>query len=576
MFKKSFFVLILAAHALASVAQKKPNTSEVRVNLQHAPAVLNPVTYIDFSGEFIMGHLYQSLISLDPYTLEPVPVLADSFPIILDSLGQTYITFRIRPEAKWDTNRFIVARDVEFSLKAIKAPGIDNSEKREAFQKIIDIELSLNDPRKFTLVVKDYSFEVFDLVYDLFIIDPYIYDPENLLRKFSIKDLDRLEKESQTKTFVDRNLTKFAIHFNQINYIGQNLIGSGPYLMRNLGEGENYVLEKKKIWWGSQLSKLNPYFEANPDVIIFSVESNESEALKSLMGNKVDLIYGISTQAFNTIKADRQASRDFHFSESPKLSYEYIGLNTKKPVLSDVAARRALAYMLDYNYLINSVYEGAAQRSFGIVPAALKLFYNKPPIPYGFNMAIAQQLLREAGWKDTDNDGLLDKVIAGGKRALRLDFAYNTEYPYRKLIGDHLKENAAKIGIEIDVQGYDQSFLSEKLTSKEFDMYAGGWYTGPTLMDPKTIWCTEAQANGYNYCGFGNPTTDALVNQVSAAHSPFVQVVPMRELQQTIYSEAPFIFLATPVERIVINSRFLKPQEVALKPGFWPMGMKQK
>ena len=116
-------------------------------------------------------------------------------------------------------------------------------------------------------------------------------------------------------------------------------------------------------------------------------------------------------------------------SSQPTDGYEYIGLNLANPanpqpglddkgkpipqephpILGDVKVRQAIAYALDYDSIIKNIYLGQGQRQTANVLPAVGWAYDKQLAPYAYDLAKANALLDEAGWKDTNGDGIREK-----------------------------------------------------------------------------------------------------------------------------------------------------------------------
>ena len=87
-----------------------------------------------------------------------------------------------------------------------------------------------------------------------------------------------------------------------------------------------------------------------------------------------------------------------------------LGINTAEPKFADVKTRRALgSFMLIFKGMIKDVFYGFAQQVTGPVSPMDSINYDYSIKPYVYNIDTAKALLAEAGWKDSDGDGILDK-----------------------------------------------------------------------------------------------------------------------------------------------------------------------
>lgn len=197
-------------------------------------------------------------------------------------------------------------------------------------------------------------------------------------------------------------------------------------------------------------------------------------------------------------------------------AYSYIGLNMRPqgraPVLTDRRVRRALAHLVDVDMIIRKFSYGLAQRVTGPFYPMHRGAYNDTLAPIPYDPVRAAQLLDEAGWIDRDQDGVRERTIDGKKIPLRIEILVNSGNEVRLQIAQILKQEAEKVGIQVDIQSLEWSVFLERTKKHDFDAYIGGWVGSHNPQDLKQIWSTSSWAEGgSNYVGFGTPQTDALL-----------------------------------------------------------------
>lgn len=571
-FQLRWLALLCAFFSMKQYAAAQGN---VGVRLDYLPGVVHPYTYLDPNAEEVLRLVYQPLMATDPVTMKPVPVLAVSVPRPeVDSLGRTLLTFQLRPEAVWDNGRYVVARDVAFSLKVFKCPLVSVGERRDYLASLRDIELYLDDPRKFTLVFDKPSYEVIDALQDLYVLDAFEYDPLGYLNAYDLAEMDSLLRSGETRK-LDRGLFRFATAFNGRNYAFEKLLGSGPYAFVPPGDGEELRLKRKDPWWGDALEGINPYFTAVPDVVRFVVEEDETEALRRTANGDMDVLGGLSPQLFESLRNDRAGNNKYYFLEMPVLAFEYMGFNMEKPYLKDVRVRQAIACLIDYDQVIRLGKQGLAERTVGPVPPSFTDLYAYDLPLFGFNSALARIKLAEAGWIDHDKDGLVDNIVNGRRMALRLNLVYNHEQPQRKVLGDLLKAAAAKVGVDVTVQGYDYEYYARALQDHGFDLFVGGWFNGPTLTDPGVLFGSWArpEQSGHNYTGYTSAVADSLIGRIRQGFDREALAFAVKDFQRQLQQDMPCVFLYMPRQQLLVSRRFKKPSATALRPGYWVQGM---
>jgi len=259
----------------------KKSTNEVTIHELSDAEMLNPINVNDNAGRCIVKNIYQSLLDFDFTTLELIPILAESRPLIEKTPdGGMTLTYRIRPEAKWDNGKQITAKDVEFTLKVIKNPKVNNQPNKPFYEFINDIQFYDDDPLKFTLISKTVYILAEPSSGDYGILPSYVYDPKGLMEKFTIKQLS----STDSSLVNDPNINAFAKDFNSPKRSREKefISGSGAYNFSEWATGQRIVLTKKQNWWGDKLAGKNCYYDAYPDKLIYQTVNDQTSALVSL------------------------------------------------------------------------------------------------------------------------------------------------------------------------------------------------------------------------------------------------------------------------------------------------------
>lgn len=554
-------------------SSKKNNKNEVVVHELADTDMLNPTNYQSANAGYILLNLYQPLISVDFKTLEPIPVLAKSRPTIEQTDdNKLLIHYEIRDEAVWDNGDPILAKDVEFSLKVIKNPKVDCHRIRPYFEFLDSIIFYEDNPKKFTLIGAEKYVLAEAISGDFSIIPKYIYDPQGLMDKFSVTELSRNGDAYAN----DPQIIAFADEYNSPKFQREksHIVGSGPYALAEWQTGQRITLVKKQNWWGDQLVNENQYFEAYPSKIIYESINDYATAITALKAQKIDVMRSIPPKYFTELPASEKFVEHFNAYTPSFMSYEYIGLNLKLPKFNDKKVRQALAHLVDVDKINKTIMYGLAERVIGPVHPSKTKEYNNKIIPYTYDVELAKKLLEEAGWKDSNGNGTLDKLIDGQLVEFAIDLTYNTGNDRRQGIALVFQEAARKVGIEVTVTPQEWSVFLNNQKNHDFDMYVGGWVSTPMPQDPKQIFHTEMYNGGSNYGGFGNAETDALIERLRSELDENKRAKLWMEFQQILHDEVPYIFLMAPKERIAINKRFINAEAYVMRPGYFEAGLK--
>lgn len=567
----TFFPLIGAVIVFMFIAcnsKKKSNArADVMIHALSDPEMLNPVCASDAAASDINRFMFQNLIDIDPKTLEYIPVLAESrAKIEKTSDGKMKFSYRIRPEARWDNNSPVTAKDVDFTLKVMKNPKVNDPHIKTYLEHLVDFVYDETDPLKFTVVV-DVTYILAEEISGGFIVLPeYFYDPKGLMKNYTVKQLS-VEADKLSK---DPAINEFASDFNsekrmrEKEYIG----GSGPYKLSEWITGQRIVITRKERWWGDTIKGTNIFFEANAPKLTYKVINDMTSALVALKAGDIDLMHGIKPKDFSELLKSDKFKANYNAHTPLAMVYSYIGINIKRPKFSDRRTREALAHLLDINKMIQTVMYGYAQPTIGPINPSKTKMYNSEIKPFEYNLEKAKQLLAEAGWKDTNGDGTLDKIIDGKQTEFIIDYIYNAGNDTRKQTGLLLQEEARKVGITINVQQQEWSIFIDNTKKHNFDIYYGAWIGSPGLNDLKQIYHSESALNGgSNYTGFGTPQSDALIDSIRVEMDVEKRNGMYKRIQQIMHDEVASIFLFAQSERIAIHKRFTNAETSVLRPG---------
>jgi len=205
------------------------NTTYENKVIMHAlsdPEELTPLNANDNGSSIIFYNVFQTLLHIDYKTYEIVPVLAAERPVFTKLPGgKLQADFEIRPEAAWDNGEPITAKDVDFSLRVVKNPITDSKALKPYLEDIEDIIIDENNPRKFSLIYAKPYMIIETALTDFYIIPAYIYDPDGIMQKFTVKQL----YEDAEKLRENADIKKFGDQFNSSKFQRETIVGSGAY-----------------------------------------------------------------------------------------------------------------------------------------------------------------------------------------------------------------------------------------------------------------------------------------------------------------------------------------------------------
>ena len=491
------------------------------------PEQLNPLTSNDAAASSLLQYIFQSLLTRDPKSLELKPLIAAARPTISED-KLTY-TFSIRRDAHFQDGRPLTGADVLFSIKAIKHPLVNAPFLRVYFNSVVDARL-LDD---FTIQfkIKEPYFLNESVLGGIDVLPRHYYDPGNLLKDVSVADLggpvERLS--AQAKQFADQ--------FNK-NY-ARNPMGSGPYKFDSWKTGREIELVRDEQYWGYSKEGVDqPYIDRHRYRII----NNMDAALVRLKSGGLDEMSLTPIQHVRGTGSDR-FKRDFQKYEYFAPNYSYIGWNNNHRIFRDKTVRKAMTFFTNREQMIKAVLFGLGE----VVEGPIYFFrpeYDKTLPRYPYDPKKGLELLKQAGWRDSDGDGVLDKIIDGEKTPLRFELKINSGNTTRKSVALVLQDELRRHGIDVSVREIDWTIFLSDVKARKFDAIILGWSMSVSEPDAYQVWHSSQAANqGSNHIGYKNARVDKILEQYRREFDPEKRIELYREFQKILSDEQPYTFL---------------------------------
>jgi peptide/nickel transport system substrate-binding protein len=337
--------------------------------------------------------------------------------------------------------------------------------------------------------------------------------------------------------------------FNQHWYNNRGFVGTGPYRMSSYVPGSHIRLERNEDYYGEL-----PAIKS----VLYPIYSDRTLTVLKLKSGEVSFGLLRSGQYREEVLQYQGLPESQRPQGSPFLNgqikcdvitqptYAFIGWNSENPLFSDKRVRTALTMALNRKEIIAKVFNGLGQIARGpFLEASNALAPEIQPLPFDLKQAAA--LLQEAGWSDSDGDGLLDKVDASGKK-LTFEFSLlSFTSPEWVSFGNVYKEDLLSIGIKMNADVVQWAAMQKRMEEKKFDAYTGAWVLF-WYADPYQIW-HSSQADvpkGSNIVGFRNKQADALMERLRVTIEPEKRTELLRDLHRIIYAEQPYTFIYTP------------------------------
>jgi peptide/nickel transport system substrate-binding protein len=459
----------------------------------------NPMFAVETPEFNTMDMMWDTLLSWDLNGMATAPGLAETWEQSEDGLTWT---FKIKQGVTWSDGTPFTARDVAATYNWI----IDNG--AGAFIDYFPFTDSITAPNDSTLVWKTTRPTGAPLY------PPYVYIlPEHML--------------SQYKDKADfRNWKGFP-----------DAIGTGPFRLVEWQRGDFWRLEANPDYWGGA---------PKIDELVFRTFKNEETLIQALEQGEIDFAYDITSP---DLFGELQGNPDITAHEAGNSYFNQLSMNectdsvpyckrtgfNYHPALADPQVRLAIDYAIDRQTLVDQVNKGFGDVGTTVINQA-RWHYDIPNL-IEFDPEKANQILDDAGYLDTDGDGI--REMPGGGQPLEFRFVVRSEKPSTVDAGQFITEWLRDIGIATNPEAVSDSKLSDILYSNDYDMYIWGW--GTTEPDPNF----QLSAYTTSQCGFwsdtcySNPEYDELFKEQQAAATVKDRETIVDQMQQIIYDDRP-------------------------------------
>ena len=559
------------AGLLTSCKTTPETTSEFSVNIRipSEPENLHPMLSKSSYGRQITSKIMLPAAEFDPVTHQLTPLLITDIPKSEDvnegpHAGGIVYKMQFRPEATWDDGKPVTAEDYLFTIKAVFNPYV-NSGWVVFFPFISEVVPSQTDPKSVSVYIDSIYILALETVTNFNIYPAHVYDPENIMSQFSLDELKDPGKKWTSQQ--DSLLKSFADSFQSSRFSREVVEGSGPYKFESWTTGEFISIKRKENWWGDQIKNPPLWLQAYPQSFTYKIITDAATAEAALKSGAVDVMSEIPASSFIKMKNDPEWKDQFQFESPELLQIYYLALNNRDPILADRNIRKALAYSIDYDGIMQNLLVGLGERAIGPIHPQ-RSYYHKglQPIKQDINRSLA--LIKESGWEDSNGNGTPDKVINGKREELQIEMKI-TNKEEGQILANIVRENAKKAGIDVIIEVLDPSQFNQDIRQFDFDMAPLIVRTSASVDDPYQTWHSVSdQAGGGNRSRFHNNAADETLVDIRTAETIAERDSNYYELQEILYEEQPAIFLYVPLERIIISKKF-KVISSSRSPGYF-------
>jgi peptide/nickel transport system substrate-binding protein len=508
-----FLLLLTPIFLFAHESNENPEYGDaIIVGSIGEPSVLIPMLASDSASHDVAGLIINGLVKYDT-DLTLTGDLAESWDISDDGLT---ITFQLRKGIKWEDGVEFTANDVYFGFKTITDPKTPTAYS-EDFRQVKKAEVL--DPYTFRVIYEKPFAPALSTWGNLTVL------PRHLLE--------------------GKDITK--------NDLTRKPVGLGAFKFKEWVPGEKLILEA------------NPeYFEGRPYInnYIYRFIPDSATLFLELQAGSIDLM-SLTPLQFTRQTNTQYFKEKFQKFKYPVFSYTYLAFNLLHPWFQEKKVRQAIAYAIDKQEIVSGILLGLGEPSTG--PYVHNTWpYNPNVKKYPYDPNKARTLLSDAGWIDTDGDGILDRdgtpfeftILTNMGNSLRLKAATIIQW------------RLEMIGIKVHLHVLEwATFINEFVDKKRFQALILGWSIG---LDPDQydIWhSSKTGEKELNFISYKNPEVDKLLEMGRRTFNIEERKKAYFRFQEILAEQVPYVFLYVPYALPIIHSRFknIKPAPIGIR-----------
>ena len=494
--RRLFSTVVLIACALLSLpllsCSHPPDPHTLVMIIESSPTNLDPRVGLDAQSERIDGLLFDDLLTHDEH-FNVQPGLAERWEIP-DAL--TYV-FHLHKGVRFHNGQPLTSRDVKWSFDSLLR-GKVRSAKAETFRFVDHIDT----PDDYTVIF-------------------------------------HLKEPFATLLWNVSGAAMGIVPYGSGTEITRHPVGSGPFRFVSAEQDQDVIIERNDEYWGEKPHLQRVRFAVIPDATTQALELRKGSA---------DAV--MNALSFDTIPVLQKNLR-LQVLHAPGTILQYLSFNLRDPILRDVRVRQAIAYAIDRQPLIDSLFRGFARPAKSILPPE-SWAYDGSVQNYPHDPARARQLLDSAGYP----------AVHGVR--FHLTMKTSTEESGR-LLAAVLQQQLHEVGIELDIRSFEFATFLSDVTHGQFQLYSLRWVGGnenPDIFD-YAFSTARFTPKGANRSFYSNPRVDVLIDQARKETDQNTRKQLYAEVQSILAQELPAINLWYLDNILVANRRV---QNLTLNP----------
>jgi peptide/nickel transport system substrate-binding protein len=327
-------------------------------------------------------------------------------------------------------------------------------------------------------------------------------------------------------------------------FTNDDMIGTGPFKMVEYKQNEFVHLAANK-----------EHFQNPPkiDEVVFQTFQNQDALVQALRTGQVDMITEMAMTAVPSLRNAENIKlvtgkplapyvRDIMFNQTApdQCPKDEGGVCSGHPALRDRAVRLALAHATDKQKIIDVAMLGLGTPGRTLIPDGLGQWYNNTLEDYAFDIKEANRILDEAGYKDTDGDGI--RQMPDGSHPLDFRLYWPSDVEAGPRIAELLAETWSQVGVKLEPMAQDPDALTAACCPAfDYDVIIWGWGSDadPALL--LQVMTTDAIPTGSSETGYSSPEYDKLYTQQAGELDKDKRIQLVWQMQKLAFDDVVYV-----------------------------------
>ena len=431
-------------------------------------ATLNPVVRSDIIALYAINNIFNYLVGANPIDGTMAPDLADYWEVGAD--GKTY-TFYLSKDARWHDGEPVTAHDCVMTFEAVMAEESISPLGSEFTGSVASMR-----------AVDDHTFEIVSK------------EPVALFLEKTVSSIPIMPAH----IWGDIPHSEWASSPGSTGTDPSQVIGSGPFKFVEWVLGDHVTIERNEDYWQPErvpnIDRFTIRVITEPESAVQSVITGESDTMRGMAASQIDRFDGIESVEIETF--DTMSFNSFLMNADVEKGLPF----------ADTKVRQALMYAVDREMIVESMLMGIGTPAIGVQPPSSPAYApDRVNTVYTYDPELAASLLEEAGWVDTDGDGIREK----DGEPFSVEFIYGEGTPLNEQLVPYLQQVFRDIGVDVQPRSGPIPTISEQTIQGNYELTLIGitW----NLDDQGVLYrCDAFPPAGFNLARHCNPEYDRL------------------------------------------------------------------